>query len=337
MNLTLASLLDVVDRLGWTKESSGFLTYPEYVIFKGTDTIIDETRIRLGLKWNVCAPPFYPKIDKHITTTDIPNNIASHNYGKQPATNNLMKEINKSIERNETSQECQRNTTLPRDDGLWIRVKNKVKKNEYQSTSQLIQHVSNPYQLLDTNDVEDSEEESSIASVETPIVTNATSQSDNHGSDSADCSADNVTLDMLTTIMNEVLSNDRLEVKAINRECSDITTTLLLQNQEKLEHCDHVLGKLLTQLEDINDECHRCIGELWTEATRLDHEVCATDDDYECSNFSNNNIMDGRQKIFNEIDIMSDSSVESYRCREIMSDSSEDSCRYSEMIETDDC
>ena len=51
----------------------------------------------------------------------------------------------------------------------------------------------------------------------------------------------------------------------------------------------------------------------------------AIDDDYEHSNFSENSIMNGRQKIFNEIDIMSDSSVESHRCREILSDASEDS------------
>ena len=118
MKLTLASLLDVVDRMGWSKEGLGLLTYPEYVIFKGMDTIIDETRIRLGLKWNVHAPPFYPKTDKHITTTDIPNNIASHNYEKQPATKNLMEDVNRSIEGNETLKDYQQNTKVPRDDGL---------------------------------------------------------------------------------------------------------------------------------------------------------------------------------------------------------------------------
>ena len=32
------------------------------MIFKGLDTIIDEHRIRLGLKWNVLTAPFNPKI-----------------------------------------------------------------------------------------------------------------------------------------------------------------------------------------------------------------------------------------------------------------------------------
>ena len=102
-------------------------------------------------------------------------------------------------------------------------------------------------------------------------------------------------LDALTTMTNEALSNDRSELKDINRECSDTTTKLLFQNQEKLEHCNCVLGKRLTQLEDTNDECHRHVGELWNENTRLDHEVRRTDNDHEHRNFSNNDAIDGRQ------------------------------------------
>ena len=61
MDLTIASLLDVVDRLGWIGGRTDLLTYPEYVLFKGIDTIIDEKRIRLGLKLNVYALPFNPQ------------------------------------------------------------------------------------------------------------------------------------------------------------------------------------------------------------------------------------------------------------------------------------
>ena len=60
MDLTISSLLDVVDRLGWSGGRTDLLTYPEYVLFKGIDTIIDEKRIRLGLKLNVYALPFNP-------------------------------------------------------------------------------------------------------------------------------------------------------------------------------------------------------------------------------------------------------------------------------------
>ena len=58
MDLTIASLLDVVDRLRWIGGRTDLLTYPEYVIFKEIDTIIDEKQIRLGLKLNVYALPF---------------------------------------------------------------------------------------------------------------------------------------------------------------------------------------------------------------------------------------------------------------------------------------
>ena len=61
MDLTIASLLNVVDRLGWMGGRIDLLTYLEYVIFKGIDTIIDEKWIRLGLKLNVYALPFNPE------------------------------------------------------------------------------------------------------------------------------------------------------------------------------------------------------------------------------------------------------------------------------------
>ena len=72
MELTIASLLDVVERLGWIGGRMDLLTYPEYVIFKAMDTLIDEKRICLGLKLNVYAPPFNPKTFRQ--TTERPNN-----------------------------------------------------------------------------------------------------------------------------------------------------------------------------------------------------------------------------------------------------------------------
>ena len=60
MTLTIVSLLDVVNRLGWKGGRTDLLTYPEYVIFKGIDTLIDEKRIWLGLKLNIDAPLFNP-------------------------------------------------------------------------------------------------------------------------------------------------------------------------------------------------------------------------------------------------------------------------------------
>ena len=78
--MTIVSLLDIVDRLGGIGGRTDLLMYPEYVIFKGIDTIIDEKRIRLGLKLNVYALPFNPNaliqkisnIDKEDNNEDKP-------------------------------------------------------------------------------------------------------------------------------------------------------------------------------------------------------------------------------------------------------------------------
>ena len=183
MDLTIASLLDVVDRLGWTGGRTDLLTYPEYVIFKGIDTIIDEKRIRLGLKLNVYAPPFNPKA--FIQTTEIPNNNTSHHERKrslaeneqkkittrinqniisqnnkeqhdlinqeeqcdnnQHKTRDVRKEIDQSIARNKTLKEYQNNTKLPRDDNLWIWVKNKTRKKANKIEVKLSHHLKNSY------------------------------------------------------------------------------------------------------------------------------------------------------------------------------------------------
>ena len=117
MTLTIALLLDVVDRLGWRGERTDLLTYPEYVIFKGIDTLIDEKRIQLGLKLNVDALLFNPQTFIQIIERPI-----NKGYNK-PDTNKIGKEINKSRERNKTT-EYRNNTKHPRDDDIWIRIKN---------------------------------------------------------------------------------------------------------------------------------------------------------------------------------------------------------------------
>ena len=89
MDLIIASLLDIIERLGWTGERTDLLTYPEYVIFKGIDTIIDEKRIRLGLKMNVYAHPFNPQT--FTKETERPNNNASNHDMKQPSTKHYNK------------------------------------------------------------------------------------------------------------------------------------------------------------------------------------------------------------------------------------------------------
>jgi len=80
MDLTIASLLDIIERLGWSGGKTDLLTYPEYMIFKRIDTIIDEKRIHLGLKLNVYTLPFNPKT--FTKTTERPNNTIDHHGEK---------------------------------------------------------------------------------------------------------------------------------------------------------------------------------------------------------------------------------------------------------------
>ena len=114
MHLTIASLLDVVNRSGWTRGRADLLTYPEYVIFKGIDTIIDETRISLGLKWNADAPLFNPKI--FLQTTEWANNSTSHYDMKRTSSKNVLEEINQSIDHNHTLQEKQYNESTKKEE-----------------------------------------------------------------------------------------------------------------------------------------------------------------------------------------------------------------------------
>ena len=75
-------------------------------------------------------------------------------YNK-PDTNKIDKEINKSREQNKTT-EYRNNTKHPRDDDIWIRVKNWIKKKICISTQSLKPYESNRYKPLDTIEREDS-------------------------------------------------------------------------------------------------------------------------------------------------------------------------------------
>ena len=74
--------------------------------------------------------------------------------------------------------------------------------------------------------------------------------------------------------------------------------------------------------EEINDEGYQYIGELTQEISRLEMKL-SKNESMKWRMLQSNKIMDGRQKMFDEVEIMSDSSV--------------DSCRYREILKTDDC
>ena len=103
MDLTLASLLEVIERLGWTGGRTDLLMYSKYVLFKGIDTIIDEKRIWLGLKLNVYAPPFNPKL--FTQTTERSNNNASHHDIERNLDKNIEEKINTTKDQKNTFQQ----------------------------------------------------------------------------------------------------------------------------------------------------------------------------------------------------------------------------------------
>jgi len=72
----------------------------------------------------------------------------------------------------------------------------------------------------------------------------------------------NVILEMLSSIINEVLVEDKSELRAINRKCTEIITKLSLQYNDKLEYCNLMLGKRVITLDKINEECYQYISEL---------------------------------------------------------------------------
>ena len=130
-------------------------------------------------------------------------------------------------------------------------------------------------------------------------------------------------------MINKVLVEDKSELRAINRKCTKITTKLSLQYNDKLEYCNLMLGKRVMTLDKINKEYYRYISELNQEIGELTQEILHLEmklpknESMKWRILQSNEIMDRRQKMFDKVEIMSDSSLDSYG--------------YSEMLEIDDC
>ena len=78
---------------------------------------------------------------------------------------------------------------------------------------------------------------------------------------------------MLNKMINEVLIEDKSELRAINWKCAEITTKLSLQYNDRLEYCNIMLGKRAMSLNEINKECYQYIGELTQEVSCLEIEL----------------------------------------------------------------
>ena len=83
-----------------------------------------------------------------------------------------------------------------------------------------------------------------------------------------------------------------------------------------------MLEKSAMSLDKINEECYRYISKLTQEISCLEIKL-NENESMEWRMLLSNEIMDRRQKIFDDIEIISDSSVDSYR--------------YGKILEIDDC
>ena len=144
----------------------------------------------------------------------------------------------------------------------------------------------------------------------TIVVSNSKVQSRDH-EPSVECN--NVIMEMISSMINKVLVEDKSELRAINRKYAKITTKLSLRYNNKLEYCNLMLGKRVMALDKINDKCYWYIGELNQEVIRLENELHENNESLEWRPLRSDN-MDGVA----EIDIISDSSVESYRYNEYL-------------------
>ena len=87
----------------------------------------------------------------------------------------------------------------------------------------------------------------------TIVVSNSKVQSRDH-EPSVECN--NITIEIISSMINEVLVKDKSELRAINRKCTEIIIKFSLQYNDKLEYYNLILGKRVMALDKINDECY---------------------------------------------------------------------------------
>ena len=89
------------------------------------DTLIDEKRIRLGLKLNVYTQLFNPKA--FTQTMERPNNNTSYYDMKWLSAKNVQEKITTSINQNNTLQDNKHHNESTKQEEQWIRVTNGIK------------------------------------------------------------------------------------------------------------------------------------------------------------------------------------------------------------------
>ena len=139
----------------------------------------------------------------------------------------------------------QQNTTFRND--LWVKVKNSMKENTWESI--LDTNEPNPYKPLEEEVLEDADEKKSITLDETQRISNMSELTNKGKNDSQEYHIDYVTIEKLTDMIKAVFTDDKAELKCINRLSTDITTKLVLASNDSLENLNLMLGKRVLSLE----------------------------------------------------------------------------------------
>ena len=79
MELILETLIQIIDKLEYKIGQASLLTYPDFVILKDFEMVIDIQRVRYGLRWNVRATPFYPKSHSQLQASNVSEQQETHN------------------------------------------------------------------------------------------------------------------------------------------------------------------------------------------------------------------------------------------------------------------
>ena len=119
------------------------------------------------------------------------------------------------------------------------------------------------------NDEENAEDRStdeySCKSDQTPRVRNGKTKEKSKENNENEYNIERATMEVIHTIIQEYLVDEKAELREINRLSTKITAKFTFHHQYNMEIWNNQLRKRVIQLQRINDECHQYIGELLAE------------------------------------------------------------------------
>ena len=91
------------------------------------------------------------------------------------------------------------------------------------------------YQILETEEREEDDDETSVTSDDIPRISNETEKVKSNKDTIKNHRIENTTMEMLNSIIQEFLADERSELREINQLCSNISAKLTIQYQNNLE------------------------------------------------------------------------------------------------------